>query len=71
MYEPTGFNIHIKDNFLNQEDFDKIKVYAKNIFWRPSNLVYDLKNPHHVWFTENLKKQKCIMMEEVNIIFKL
>mgnify|MGYP003123481629 FL=1 len=72
MYEPTGFNIHIKDNFLNQEDFDKIKVYAKNIFWRPSNLVYDLKNPHHVWFTENCSEDiSNLLSKEVSKFFKV
>ena len=72
MDELRGFNIQIKDNFLNQKDFDKIKSYAKNIAWNPINLGYDEKNPHHVWFTENCSEEiSNLLSKEVSKFFKV
>lgn len=66
------FNIQIKDNFLNNKDFDKIKSYVKNISWKPINLVYDEKNPKHVWFTENCPEEiSKILSKKVSKFFNI
>ena len=49
----TEFDIRIKDNFLNEEDYNKIKLYTKSIFWKPTSLSYSTNNPTHVWFTDD------------------
>jgi len=66
------FDIRIKDNFLNENDFNKVKSYIKTIQWTPTKIVYDNKNPKHVWFTEAAPDEiKNIMLNEVSNFFNL
>ena len=70
--DDTEFDIRIKDNFLNQEDFNKIKSYVKNIRWQPMALSYSSTNPTHVWFTDNAPKEITNIMEkEVSKFFNV
>ena len=70
--DKSEFDIRIKDNFLNQEDFNKIKSYSKNIHWQPMGVCYDPTTPTHVWFTDNAPKEITDIMEkEVSKFFKI
>ena len=70
--EKTEFDIRIKDNFLNQKDFNKIKSYSKAIRWQPMALSYSTDNPTHVWFTDNAPKEITDIMErEVSKFFNV
>lgn len=71
------FDIQIKDSFLDKKDFETVTSYSQNILWESNGLVYDAKNPNHVWFTSPapdeisniLKKQvsKFFNVEVLNV----
>ena len=68
----SEFDIRIKDNFLNEEDFNEIKSYIKNIHWQPAALSYSPDNPTHVWFTDNAPKEITKLIEkEVSKFFNV
>jgi len=68
----TEFDIRIKDNFLNEEDYNKIKLYTKRIFWKPTSLSYSTNNPTHVWFTDDAPDEITeLMKKEVSKLFNV
>ena len=72
--DDTEFDIRIKDNFLNQEDFDKIKSYIKDKCWQPMGVTLSPPNSSvtHVWFTYKAPKEITDIMEkEVSKFFNI
>jgi len=70
--DDTEFDIRVKDNFLKEEDYNKIKSYVKTILWQPMALYYDTENPTHVWFTDNAPKEFTeLMKKEVSKFFNV
>lgn len=68
----NDFDIRIKDNFFNKEDYNKIKFFSSKILWKPTNLCYSKNNPKHVWFTEDCPKEiSDIVSKEVSKFFKI
>ena len=51
------FDIRIKDNFLNKEDFEKVVQEATSAKLQPKNLLYKNNQKDHVWFTADASKE--------------
>ena len=69
--DETQFDIRIKDNFFNEEDFNKIKLHAQNTTFKSNNINYTNEDKH-VFFTENASKEILdILSKQVSDFFKV
>jgi hypothetical protein len=67
----TEFDIKIKDNFLNQKDFNIIKSIAKNTVFGSDDIAYTKKSGH-VFFTSDAPKEVVdILYKNVSNFFKI
>lgn len=65
------FNITIKDNFLDQKDFEIIKHIAQNINFYSNDIEYNNKKGH-VFFTNDAQKKVIdILCKNVSKFFKI